>query len=306
MNAVDLFAGCGGMSLGFTKAGVNILSAYDYWEPAVECYRTNFAHPIFRRDLSDVASVIEIIDPLMPQMVVGGPPCQDFSHAGPRTEGNRADLTVNFAEIVSALRSQWFVMENVNRIEKSGAYMKARNMFRAAGYGLTEVLLDASLCGVPQKRKRFFCIGRLDEQDGFLRDDLMAALDVEPMTVRRYMGEELRIEHFYRHPRNYSRRAVFSIDEPAPTVRGVNRPVPSGYPGHGGDSAPVSSGIRSLTTEERARLQTFPPEFEWSGTKTDKEQLIGNAVPVELAAFVGKAVMAYHKSATPTPAGSPV
>ena len=161
------------------------------------------------------------------------------------------------------------------------------------GYGLTEIVLDASRCGAPQKRKRFFCIGGLNEDDGFLLDRLTAGLSDHDMTVREFFGESLGFEYYYRHPRNYSRRAIFSIDEPAPTMRGVNRPVPKGYPGHPNDACPVSDSLRALTTEERALFQTFPADFHWCGTKTDKEQMIGNAVPVKLGEYVARTLREY-------------
>ena len=53
MKAIDLFCGCGGMSLGFQNAGFEILAAYDNWDPAVEVYKKNFSHPIYQDDLSD-------------------------------------------------------------------------------------------------------------------------------------------------------------------------------------------------------------------------------------------------------------
>ena len=56
------------------------------------------------------------------------------------------------------------------------------------------------------------------------------------LTIRDYLGNEFGLEYYYRHPRNYSRRAILSIDEPSPTVRGVNRPVAPGYPGHKADA----------------------------------------------------------------------
>ena len=110
------------------------------------------------------------------------------------------------------------------------------------------------------------------------------------MTLRDYFGDSLGFEHYYRHPRNYSRRAIFSIDEPAPTMRGVNRPVPKGYPGHPNDTCPVSDTLHALTTAERALIQTFPKDFIWVGSKTDVEQMIGNAVPVNLAQYVAETV----------------
>lgn len=295
MKAVDLFAGCGGLSLGFMKAGVKVKAAFDWWDPAIAVYAENIKqHPIHKKDLSDIEGSVQAIAKYKPEIIFGGPPCQDFSHAGKRSEGERADLTIAFAEIIKQIKPQWFVMENVDRAQKSKAFIEAMEIFKQAGYGLTTVVLDASFCGVPQKRKRFFCIGRQSAQDSFLLPIINKKLSAKPMTMRDYFGNDLCLEHYYRHPRNYSRRAIFSIDEPAPTVRGVNRPVPSGYEKHPGDPVDPKT-IRPLTTEERAQVQTFPKDFKWLGTKTDKEQMIGNAVPVGLAEFVGSCILEYEK-----------
>jgi DNA (cytosine-5)-methyltransferase 1 len=116
------------------------------------------------------------------------------------------------------------------------------------------------------------------------------------MTIRQYfreIGKDLDIEYYYRHPRSYQRRGIFSIDEPSPTIRGVNRPIPKTYKPHPGDSAPISSAIRPLTTVERSYLQTFPENFIFKGSKTDIEQMIGNAVPVKLAEYVSRCLAQY-------------
>ncbi|OKH44223.1 DNA (cytosine-5-)-methyltransferase, partial [Calothrix sp. HK-06] len=102
----------------------------------------------------------------------------------------------------------------------------------------------------------------------------------------------------YRHPRTYQRRGIFSIDEPSPTIRSVNRPVPKSYRGHPGDAAPISSNLRPLTTIERSYIQTFPKDFifdEQNQSKTDLEQMIGNAVPVKLAEFVARCLLQHIK-----------
>lgn len=290
MKIVDLFSGCGGLSLGFQKQGFEIVAAYEWWEAAVKCYKENFNHPVYQIDLSDVDNAVKNIAPLSPDMIIGGPPCQDFSHAGKRIEAGRAILTDAFAEIVSQIKPLCFVMENVDRARGSNAYASARQIFKLAGYGLTEIVLDASLCGTPQKRKRFICFGMLGKEDGFALKCFEQRLSKKAMTLRDYFGDSLGFDFYYRHPRNYSRRAVFSVDEPAPTMRGVNRPVPKGYPGHPNDACPVTESLHALTTLERSWIQTFPKDFKWIGSKTDVEQMIGNAVPVNLAQFVAETV----------------
>ncbi len=290
MKVIDLFAGCGGLSLGFQNAGYDIVAAFERWDTAVNCYKENFNHPIIQFDLLNTHDAIQAIQAYSPDMIIGGPPCQDFSHAGKRIENDRAELTESYAKIIAGVKPQCFVMENVDRAKKSHAYANAREIFKNAGYGLTEIVLDASLCGTPQKRKRFICFGMQGKEDDFALVDFQHRLAEKPMTLRDYFGDSLGFEFYYRHPRNYNRRAVFSIDEPAPTMRGVNRPVPKGYPGHKNDACPVNENLHVLSAKERALIQTFPVDYKWIGSKTDIEQMIGNAVPVKLAQFIGETI----------------
>ena len=294
MKIVDLFCGCGGLSLGFQKAGFDIIAAYDNWNPALNVYKANFDHLAENLDLSNPQYSADEISAHNPDMIIGGPPCQDFSSAGKRNEDNgRGDLTVNFAEIISIIKPEWFVMENVSRITKTQKLLDAKQIFKQCGYGLSQHILDASYCGVPQKRKRFFLIGRLNEKDDFLESYFEKEIAAKPMTVRDYLGDTLGVDFYYRHPRSYVRRGIFSIDEPSPTIRGVNRPMPDGYQIHANDPVKSKEGVRPLTTIERSYIQTFPKDFMFFGNKTEMEQMIGNAVPVNLAKFVASIICKY-------------
>ena len=204
-------------------------------------------------------------------------------------------MTTSFATIVAALRPQLFVMENVERALKSETYKVALGIFARAGYKLTISVLEASLCGVPQNRKRAVVVGVLKDVESSLIDIYREMQASKPMTVRDYLGDTLGTEYYYRHPRSYARRAIFSIDEPSPTIRGVNRPIPSGYAGHPGDAISINAGkVRPLTTKERSLIQTFPQEWAMIGNKSELEQIIGNAVPVKLAEFIGKAIVRWN------------
>ncbi|WGE55358.1 DNA cytosine methyltransferase [Actinobacillus equuli subsp. equuli] len=300
MKCIDLFAGCGGLSLGFQQAGFDVLAAFEKWEKAIEIYRKNFSHPVYGTDLTDESKAITQIQVYQPDLIMGGPPCQDFSSAGKRdiTLG-RADLTYHFANIVCAVHPTWFVMENVEQIKKSHILHDVIEQFMQAGYGLTSTILDASYCGVPQARTRFFLIGKLGAEHNFLNTVLSQKLSDKPMTIRDYLGDSLNLEYYYRHPRNYNRRGIFSIDEPSPTVRGVNRPVPKGYSLNSCDPQDIDlAEIRPLTTIERSYIQTFPKDFIFSGTKTDLEQMIGNAVPVNLAKYIAEAIQTFEQKET--------
>lgn len=294
MRAVDLFCGCGGLSLGFEKAGMKVVAAFDNWEDALAVYRSNFGHPAISADLMDVEASVALISGYRPDIIIGGPPCQDFSSAGKRNEDNgRGDLTVAYAEIISKVRPHWFVMENVARILKTRKLQDALAVFRSAGYGITYSVLNAALCGVPQRRKRFVMIGKLGEKDDFIKNTLLEGLSKHEMTVSEYFGDRLGIKYYYRHPRSYVRRGIFGTNEPSPTIRGVNRPMPKGYNLHPGDPVKSLEGIRPLTSRERSMIQTFPEDFNFEGTKTSVEQMIGNAVPVNLGYYIADAIFRY-------------
>lgn len=301
MAVVDLFCGCGGLSKGFEEANFDIVAAFDCWQPALTCYNHNFNHSAFDLDLCNVENSVNEIKKYSPTIIIGGPPCQEFSNAGKRKEGTLADLTYKYAQIVTSVLPQYFVMENVPRAKESQAYKKARHLYKEKKYGLTEIVLDASRCGVPQKRNRFFCIGKLNAPDNFLADRLFAHYTSPPISVRDYFAKHriaLDIDAYYRHPTTYSRRAVFSVDEVAPTIRGVNRPKPATYKHHEKDAvAPKAlSTIKQLTTRQRAHIQTFPMDFQFEDlglSRCDMEQLIGNAVPVLLARFVAERLHEY-------------
>ncbi|WP_074017944.1 DNA cytosine methyltransferase [Kallipyga gabonensis] len=289
-NIIDLFAGCGGMSLGFSESGFNVVAGFDNWPVAVNTYNKNLNHHAYNLDLSNVEQTIEALKPFFEKDtpgIIGGPPCQDFSSAGKRKEGKRANLTEKFAQIVSFFKPPFFIMENVTRVEKAAAFQRAKAIFSNAGYFVDYIVLNAAFCGVPQSRKRLITFGSPSiETTNRVIEALRKNLSQKATTVRDWFGDSLNTEFYYRHPRSYARRGIFSIDEPSPTIRGVNRPIPAGYPGHPGDAAPISQA-RPLTTAERAEIQTFPPEFEFVGSKTDIEQMIGNAVPVRLAKYMG-------------------
>ena len=294
MNTIDLFAGCGGLSLGFQNAGFEIKAAFDNWKPAIEIYRANFNHQILDTDLSQNFNS-DILKQFSPQMIIGGAPCQDFSSAGKRDETlGRADLTVRLAKIIAEILPEWFVMENVARIEKSRILIETKEILKNVGYGLTAKVLNANFYGVPQNRKRFFLIGHLYSADDFLINYLETGQATKPLSVHDYFGKDLDTEFYYRHPRSYQRRAIYSVHEPSPTVRGVNRPIPKTYVRHSQDACAPDENVRPLTTIERSYLQTFPKNFKFFGSKSNLEQMIGNAVPVKLAECVANCINEYR------------
>lgn len=293
ISMVDLFSGAGGMSAGFMDVGINVVAAFDNWATALQTYSRNIAEHTYELDLSNIEISSKKVKDFNADMVCGGPPCQDFYTAGKRIEGERADLTRAFAKIVVSVLPKFFVMENVPRVRLSQSYRKSKILFENAGYQVSEIILDASLCDVPQARKRFFAFGAInhDTNELFLRS-LKSRISISKMSVKDHLKNEIDVEYYYRHPRNYSRRSVFSVYEPSPTIRGVNRPVPPSYTGNHLDSVSPSN-VRPLSSTERSRIQTFPKNWNWNAPdrNADVELQIGNAVPVNLARFVAKGVL---------------
>lgn len=303
-NTVDLFCGCGGMSLGFQNGGFEIVAGFDNWKPAIDVYNKNFDHESRVLDLGDPIAK-DVVCRFSPEVLIGGPPCQDFSSAGHNNfSKSRARLASSFVDIIETAKPKFFVLENVPRIRLSSVFSKAEIKLRKIGYGLTTKILDASYCGVPQQRKRLFLIGGLGAKDGFLNSFLEQRLSNTKLSLRSYFGTRLDTDFYFRVPTNYRRRGVFSVDEPSATIRAVDRPIPKGYPGHPEDPAPIGPKVRAFTVLERSYIQTFPKSFKFNGTKSDMNKMIGNAVPVKLAEYVAKALREYIEGTNATKASN--
>ncbi|WP_165924090.1 DNA cytosine methyltransferase [Neorhizobium sp. S3-V5DH] len=242
VQAVELFCGAGGMSRGLIDAGIEVIRAYDAWPVAVENYRHNIGPHAEVADLKNLLSIIPEIVRLAPDMICGGPPCQDYSLAGRRQEGENASMTVAFAIIATAVRPEWIVMENVIQASKSQAWAEARAMLKRAGYGLSESRTNASLYGVPQSRRRFIVTARLGERDGFLQSAVADAASARPMTLRDMFGPLIK-SPLYFPATSAARRSLYSPDESAPTIRERSiGPVPATWHPHAADIALIENG----------------------------------------------------------------
>lgn len=166
---IDLFAGVGGLSLGFEKAGFQIVLANEYDAEIAEAYQIN--HKTTNMVVGDITSLdlektfgayAGTVD-----VVIGGPPCQGFSQKGQRKtiHDERNFLFKYYVKVVELVRPRYFVMENVpNLLTAEGGYFKKEieELFNSLGYSLTAGVLNASDYGVPQNRKRAVIIGKRD------------------------------------------------------------------------------------------------------------------------------------------------
>ena len=166
---IDLFAGCGGLSLGFEMAGFNIPLAIEIDEWASETYEKN--HPSTEVLIGDITQITELDniiskEDLPVDGIIGGPPCQGFSLSGNRDKKDpRNSLFMEFVRFVKYFKPKFFVMENVTGIlsmkTKDNQLVKdiILSEYDAAGYNVKICKLNAAEYGVPQKRERVFFIG---------------------------------------------------------------------------------------------------------------------------------------------------
>ena len=165
-NVLDLFCGCGGLSLGFEEAGYNVLLGIDIWEDALKTYAYNNKHSkTLCADMSTLRGedVKDIIGDNSVDIIIGGPPCQGFSIAGKRiVNDDRNKLYKGFVRMVEYFKPKAFVMENVPNILSigDGAVRETIiNDFKSLGYTVETKVLTASDYGVPQNRRRAVFVG---------------------------------------------------------------------------------------------------------------------------------------------------
>lgn len=168
LHAVDLFSGCGGLSLGLKEAGFAVVAAVEIDRKAQETYRLN--HPSVRLYAQDIRELnpADMLDEagLKPgelDLLAGCPPCQGFSRL--RTKNKRAsvkddrnDLVADFLRFIEFMVPKTVMLENVPALAKDSRFLKMRRQLHALGYETIVHVLDAADYAVPQRRKRLIML----------------------------------------------------------------------------------------------------------------------------------------------------
>lgn len=318
-SAIDLFAGAGGLSLGARRAGLQVVAAAEFDPDALATFAGLHADEspellegdINRRNFERYRGQIDV--------VIGGPPCQPYSHGGLRMGiTDSRDGIPAFIRAVEEIRPRAFLMENVPGLAVGSARKvleQAIAAMRALGYVVEHRVLRAADFGVSQKRQRLFVQGVLSGEPNWSRPThgegtrlpwVPAATLLDPSkpigepnlsSVTYARTPDLRPSPWDGHLFNGGGRPI-NPNGLAPTLlasMGGNKTpwldaaelVPA-YHAHlrsGGSprSGPVQ-GARRITVQEAALLQGFPAETEWCGRRSSQYRQIGNAVPVNLAA----------------------
>lgn len=311
-NVLDLFAGCGGFSKGFEQAGFNIVAANDISKYAGETYKKNHPNAKFFlgdiRDLSVQKQIISYMKEKGCEVIIGGPPCQAYSIAGKRDPNDpRGDLFEEYAKIIGKLQPKIFVMENVKgilTIRHNGVLItdKIVAKFNSLNYDVKFKLLNSANFGVPQKRERIIFIGKKYGEISYPQPTHSEKGEEglkKWVSVREAIGdlenkENIASHIFTKHGKDFLEKikntpignsvlgnysdAFFRCDPdlPSRTVKGNHGSVFVHYKDH-----------RVMTPRELARLQGFPDNFLFEGSKSEQLIQIGNAVPIQLARAVG-------------------
>ncbi|HBO17136.1 MAG: Cytosine-specific methyltransferase [Candidatus Moranbacteria bacterium GW2011_GWE2_35_2-] len=312
----SLFAGCGGLDLGF-RGGFDYLGkkyakrnfemewSNDIDSPSCETYRKYFGHDIVCGDIRDILSekgTKKLFDKQLPQkvdIVLGGFPCQDFSHAGKRKgfESKRGILYQSMMEVIKRTKPVLFVAENVKGLltmNKGEAIDTIVKDFATLGYNVNFKLLHAANYGVPQTRERVIIVGTIKGKlPKFENEDYPKELFSKEnwIPLKKAIGDLEKLEeggfdnHFWSKAKknNGQGNNIVSALKPGPTMRTE----------HHGNIEYHYNGKRRLSAREAARIQSFPDDFIFFPSTSSAYKQVGNAVPPVMAWHIATAIQKF-------------
>lgn len=287
VKVLDLFAGCGGLSLGFEAAGFETIG-YECVEAAVETYNKNLKGHCFC-DMLKVGYQYPDIDKI--DIVVGGPPCQPFSRIGSQKgiEDARDGFPI-FIDAIKRIQPKVFMFENVqNILGRHKWYLELiLDELRKLGYVVEYRVLNAVNYGVPQNRERLITVGYKSKFH-------YPAIEKIKVTVGEAIGDlmtQFNDKSKFLTPQQDAYIAVYEAKSGCSNPRDLYPNMPArtltcrNLAGATSDMHRVKlpdGRRRRITQREAARLQSFPDWFEFSGNETKQFTQIGNAVPPLLA-----------------------
>jgi len=320
LTAVELCAGCGGLSTGLERTGeIEVRVACEFDPAAAETYRLN--HPnsfVVARDLTAEETkreVVKALDGKRCDLLVGGVPCQAYSLSGRRNPTDpRGNLFEHFIEMMRRLMPRVAVIENVpgilsmERSDGTPIMVAITRAFRALGYAVGYRLLNAADFGDPQARMRVTIFGwREGKMPEFERthDEHGSGGLPRWRTVRDAIGdlEDASEDKDFWHVFVKSSPDFVERIRATPVGQSVNvsykearyrnppdQPAITIKENHGGVLVHYRDP-RLMTPRELARLQSFPDSYRFHGGKGAVLKQIGNAVPIGLASAIGRAVL---------------
>lgn len=326
MNVISLFSGCGGLDLGFEKAGFTIPVANEFDKTIWETFKIN--HQNTNLIEGDIRNISEDDFPKQVDGIIGGPPCQSWSEAGSLRgiDDARGQLFYDYIRILKKVKPRFFLAENVSGMlanRHDEAVKNILSMFEESGYDVTLTLVNAKDYGVAEERKRVFYIGfrkdlsvkftfptgstEDDDKKLTLRDIIwdLQNTAVPAASKNKHNPDAVNNNEYFvgaYSPIFMSRNRVKSWDEQAFTVQASGRqcqlhPSAPKMVKVGKNDCRFVEGkedcYRRMTVREIARIQGFPDDFRFVYENiNDAYKMIGNAVPVNLAYEIASAIRA--------------
>lgn len=357
IKVIDLFAGVGGLSYGFSQnENFKIVMANEYDKDIAKAYMLN--HPDVAMVNDDIRNVtVETIEKYTNKdridLIIGGPPCQSYSTLGKRQMDARAHLFEEYCKVLSIVQPKMFVFENVSGLlsMQDGQLIEViKGKFRELGYDVKCKLLDAANYGVPQFRERVILVGTKGENTFHYpkpthgkpgnSEGLLPYVTLEDaLSDMPHLSSGEECDSYLTPPNNkyqeYLRRNSNHLEENEAPKNGEHliklmKALPDGgskedlpeelrpKSGFGNTYAkmwwkkpaptvtrnfacPSSSRCihpidsRAMTTREGARLQSFPDDYKFYGSRSTKNLEIGNAVPPLLSKAISVEVLEWFK-----------
>lgn len=313
MTFVDLFCGAGGLSKGLEMAGLHGICGLDFFKEACMTYNRNFDHPFINGDIKDPENKELFYETVKKQLngrklsiVAGGFPCQGFSMAGNRiVDDPRNSLYKELIEIVVELQPDFVVCENVKGLRTMLNGLVEKKIiedFEKIGYDMNVTTLCAADYYTPQKRERVIFIGNKKGLKNYHPKPILSPN--EYITTGQAIADlmdhpaDVAFNHEPTKHREDMARKIMETPEGKSLYKGYsdawkkcpwNEPSCTIKENHGGVNLHPKLP-RVLTAREMARLQSFPDDFIFEGTKNKQLVQIGNAVPPLLGKAIGLSV----------------
>ena len=300
---IDLFAGIGGIRLGFEAQGcINVFSS-EWDKSAQKMYEANFGEMPFG-DINDI-NPTDIPDH---DILLAGFPCQPFSIAGKGLgfSDTRGTLFFNIHSILEAKRPKAFFLENVKRLvthDKGNTFKVIVESLQNLGYTVYHKVLNTLDFGLPQKRERIYIVGFLDSIDfkfpkplGYYR----------PLSEILELDSEVDPNYFLSDQLVKKRREALKSPPPNPSIWHENiggnvsaLPYSCAMRAGGSYNYLVVNGIRRLTSREMLRLQGFPEDFIINIPYSKLRFVAGNSVSVPVIEMIAEEMVRSMKQKMP-------
>jgi DNA (cytosine-5)-methyltransferase 1 len=307
----SLFCGCGGLDLGFSggfkflennyqKHQYEVVWSNDIDKNACLTYEKNFGKAPLCEDIDQVLSnpIYESLLPTNIDVVLGGFPCQDFSHAGKRNglSVKRGQLYKSMVRFVDLVKPKIFVAENVKgilNIQNGEVPEIIKNDFESIGYEVSYKLYHAADFGVPQSRERVIFVGinkPLFKNSFTHIDKILNQSEWIPLEKTLQDLENLNEGEFPNHYWSKAKlfkgtqgNSIVSLDKIGPTMRAE----------HHGNIEFHWNNKRRLSAREAARIQSFPDDFIFHPSTSSAYKQIGNAVPPVFGWHIANSINAF-------------